>query len=310
MDRTDRLTPREREVLELIERGFTNAEISRELGISFPTAKAHVSSIIAKAGTETREEAVAWFRAPPENRTRLSRWAFAPLVWGIAASVAVIGGVALYTAYPPDSEERPASIIIPLESLDGTTPLAVPVDGLGESTFGSPLFVWVLIKPDGEPDAFLGWDPASGCAVDWDERYAVSETQFGPIPGTEPVEPWVGAFRDPCSGSVYDRMGVGRFGPTPRGLDGFLAEIRGDNVFVDLREVRRGWCRTDSTRCSGEGLLLFDDEVGEPSISGWGTHTRSCETPVTDGVNNPPGWCRPLTGSDHATPTPRATLSP
>src|SRR5687768_4690856 len=44
------LTPREREVLALMAAGKTNGEISRELAISFPTAKAHVSSVLSKFG--------------------------------------------------------------------------------------------------------------------------------------------------------------------------------------------------------------------------------------------------------------------
>jgi DNA-binding NarL/FixJ family response regulator len=44
----DILTPREWEVLELLREGLTNEEIAGRLGISFDTAKFHVSEILSK----------------------------------------------------------------------------------------------------------------------------------------------------------------------------------------------------------------------------------------------------------------------
>jgi DNA-binding NarL/FixJ family response regulator len=53
----DRLTPREREVLQLIGRGFPNKQISRELGVSERTVKTHVSHVLAKLGVDDRTQA-------------------------------------------------------------------------------------------------------------------------------------------------------------------------------------------------------------------------------------------------------------
>jgi DNA-binding CsgD family transcriptional regulator len=53
------LTPREREVLALMMRGLDNREISRELGISYTSVRAHVRSLIGKLGAASRLEAVA-----------------------------------------------------------------------------------------------------------------------------------------------------------------------------------------------------------------------------------------------------------
>ena len=63
----DVLTPREWEVLGLLEAGLTNEEIAQRLGISFGTAKYHVAEIISKLGVTSREEApaAARKRAPP-----------------------------------------------------------------------------------------------------------------------------------------------------------------------------------------------------------------------------------------------------
>src|SRR5207247_929396 len=53
----DRLTPREREVLELIGRGFANKRIARELGLSEKTVKTHVGHVLEKLGVSDRTQA-------------------------------------------------------------------------------------------------------------------------------------------------------------------------------------------------------------------------------------------------------------
>ena len=53
----DRLTPREREVLILIGRGFPNKLIARELGLSEKTVKAHVGRVLAKLEVTDRTQA-------------------------------------------------------------------------------------------------------------------------------------------------------------------------------------------------------------------------------------------------------------
>jgi DNA-binding NarL/FixJ family response regulator len=53
----DRLTPREREVLVLIGRGFSNKRIASELGLSEKTVKTHVGHVLAKLGVTDRTQA-------------------------------------------------------------------------------------------------------------------------------------------------------------------------------------------------------------------------------------------------------------
>jgi DNA-binding NarL/FixJ family response regulator len=53
------LTAREREVLELIARGYDNARIGRHLGLSEKTVRNNVSMVLAKLPAATRAEAVA-----------------------------------------------------------------------------------------------------------------------------------------------------------------------------------------------------------------------------------------------------------
>jgi two-component system, NarL family, response regulator LiaR len=53
----DRLTPREREVLVLIGRGFPNKLIARDLELSEKTVKTHVGHVLAKLGVTDRTQA-------------------------------------------------------------------------------------------------------------------------------------------------------------------------------------------------------------------------------------------------------------
>jgi DNA-binding NarL/FixJ family response regulator len=56
----DQLTPREREVLRLIARGYTYKEIARELFISVKTVESHVSSVLRKLQLSTRHQLTRW----------------------------------------------------------------------------------------------------------------------------------------------------------------------------------------------------------------------------------------------------------
>ena len=54
----DALTPREREVLDMLAEGLSNKEIAWRMKISEHTVKFHVASVFAKLGASTRTEAV------------------------------------------------------------------------------------------------------------------------------------------------------------------------------------------------------------------------------------------------------------
>lgn len=59
-DPTERLTPSERRVLELIGDGLSNREIGEALGVAEKTVKNHVTGLLSKMGLQRRTQAAAW----------------------------------------------------------------------------------------------------------------------------------------------------------------------------------------------------------------------------------------------------------
>jgi DNA-binding NarL/FixJ family response regulator len=55
----DRLSPRQREVLALLLRGWSNAEIAERLVVSLSTVKSHVSAVLRICGAANRSDAIA-----------------------------------------------------------------------------------------------------------------------------------------------------------------------------------------------------------------------------------------------------------
>jgi len=56
----DQLTPREREVMRLIARGYTYKEIARRLTLSVKTVETHVSAVLRKLQLSSRHELTRW----------------------------------------------------------------------------------------------------------------------------------------------------------------------------------------------------------------------------------------------------------
>ena len=56
----DQLTPREREVLRLIARGYAYKEVAKELFISVKTVETHVSAVLRKLQLSSRHELTKW----------------------------------------------------------------------------------------------------------------------------------------------------------------------------------------------------------------------------------------------------------
>ena len=56
----DILTPREAEVLDLLQRGRSNAQVANELSLGVETVRTHVRNILRKLGVSNRKELAAF----------------------------------------------------------------------------------------------------------------------------------------------------------------------------------------------------------------------------------------------------------
>lgn len=63
VDELDQLSPREREVMRFIARGYTYREVARELVLSVKTVETHVSSVLRKLQLSNRHELTRWAQA-------------------------------------------------------------------------------------------------------------------------------------------------------------------------------------------------------------------------------------------------------
>ncbi len=145
---------RERQVLDLIARGRTNGEIAEQLGISFSTAKWHVSELITKLGVDSREEVAEYWRRECAPRQRLARAiagfslpAAAKIGFGAVAAVSMAAGAIAVgadagfgTEAPQDDTEwtLQAASGLPVAPTPSPTPSPTPEPDLNARPPGCP----------------------------------------------------------------------------------------------------------------------------------------------------------------------------
>lgn len=123
-------TPRQREVLTLISKGKTNPEIADALGISRDGVKYHVSEVLSKLGSNSREEAAEYWRRHNGLAPRFSRvfdgvCASTALRWATATAFA--GGVALAAGavlFSRGGDDVPSSTVLASVTQEATPGVA------------------------------------------------------------------------------------------------------------------------------------------------------------------------------------------
>jgi DNA-binding CsgD family transcriptional regulator len=188
----DELTPRQREVMDLIAAGKTNFEIAQHLGVSLEGAKYHVSEILAKLGVDSREAAVAAWQSG-ERRWRWPRMRIlAPAAAGIAALgiTAILLLALLQNDDPSPTGEPEAWLAWVPESTGEESPLHV-VRGSDPTRdfkrFDDLYYRVPAWSGDGEHLAAWGFDPEFESSAQlvvfsrdgWDRE----EVEFDGVPG-------------------------------------------------------------------------------------------------------------------------------
>jgi DNA-binding CsgD family transcriptional regulator len=118
---------RQREVLDLLAEGKSNAEIAVRLGITLDGAKWHVSELLAETGCADRRALAAWWRE--ERDVGRGARVFGPLLLRLAVAGAGVATVAMLLALVAalsDGEPGPASP----EASAGATPTPRPDEAL------------------------------------------------------------------------------------------------------------------------------------------------------------------------------------
>jgi len=138
---------REREVLDLIARGRTNGEIAESLGITFATAKWHVSELITKLGVASREDVAAYWQRERSLRGRMGRIARGMIALPVAklavggatvAALAAAGGISWGAFADESAQSAPAVAEATAVPTSTPVPTATPVPAQTPTISGRP----------------------------------------------------------------------------------------------------------------------------------------------------------------------------
>ena len=295
----DILTPREWEVLELVERGHTNDEIASRLGISIGGAKFHVSEILGKLHCSSRDEAARWYRqrlAPVPVWIALRDWLWAsPLraAEAVGGAVLAVGlasvAVLAIGVVRGDTDEDPVESSVAetmARSRPTPSPLLVP---LAPGTHPAPSFwpPFTFTVPDvaiGELFRHVSWliEPAADGLValvpDTTENRARSQAGGYPLTFVD-VFPNIAVAREDCAeaaapgvgptasdivGALATRPGLSMSGPVAVTIGG----LSGQQIDLSISPDWTGDCPPQDGRpfvplVYSPGFILWGAEGGE-----------------------------------------------
>jgi DNA-binding CsgD family transcriptional regulator len=165
-------TDRQRQVLDLLARGRSNAEIAGDLGVSLAGAKWHVSEVISKLGVGSREEVAEYWREHRSVRARARRQMhgivglFSLRLLGGVAAAGAIGGLAV-------------GAVLVSAGGDDDPPLAAAVTATAAPTptLASMLEVPPVPAPDWYSGPFNPWVAGGPCALGWEEAVGIASLE-------------------------------------------------------------------------------------------------------------------------------------
>jgi DNA-binding CsgD family transcriptional regulator len=293
----DILTPREWEVLGLVESGHSNEEIAARLGITLGGAKFHVSEILGKLHLSSREDAARWHRqrlAPAPLWVVLRDWFWpSPLraVEALGASVVAVSvagvavlAIAVARVETNDGTARGSSVATAVARPAPTeSPLVVLAPGThSAASFWPPLTFSVPDVTLAELFRHIGWlneRAAQGLvALVPDTAENRARSQAGGFPSTfldvflniavaaedcaEAAAPGVGPTASDIVGALATRPGLSTGGPVPVTIGG----LSGQQIDLSIAADWTGTCQGGTPFVPlvySPGFLLWGAEPGE-----------------------------------------------
>lgn len=265
------LTPRQREVLDLLARGYTNPRVADALGISLDGAKWHVREILDELQVDSREEAAAYWRAQQRLPARLRRLAFGSVFARVAIAavlaLAVAAGIVAAFALQNDGDDTPANpATSPTPTATVTTatpapsPTASPVPN-GEAADGVPIEEFELGPPVDLLETHALYWTWAGTEGPWQNLYR----GFRASDGTNVIENLYERLptHESISGNVFDAS-TGRIAVLIclRGYCGGYAQAGPDSEAYLTVSMDFGTTWSDPVRMPVGWYPVLFDEVG------------------------------------------------
>jgi DNA-binding CsgD family transcriptional regulator len=307
-----RWTPRQREVLDLLVRGYTNGQIADQLGISLDGAKWHVSEIITRLGVDSRDEAAEYWRHQNGLRMRFTRVLqafFSSTTLKVAGGTAAVASMVIATvlvvgalrqagndATEPSAGNPPGDTADPGDSAGpganpgnpnpGTTP-GVPPNTTGEVVMGVDV-VKVTVAQPSLPGTGAAYIIEKGC---WqcDGEVTAYERVVADASGTTTTEEIFTAPSGYIIGGRFDPAGKEHFiSVCSQGYCGGVGQISADARSTIYRSTDGGTTWEVLKSFAGSAVL--------------GIQTAQGPLVVVQEENQGPVWAEVLTSGQQLTP--------
>ena len=238
---------RQRQILDLIERGHTNQEIADHFDMTLAGAKWHVSDLLSKLGLSTREEMAEFWAWRRSRRTFRPFGAFTTLppkiadAFGVAALATSI--VVPWLLLRGGAEEPSSPSATPTAALLAQAPTVPPSTGV--TSFAVPL-------PQAGPEGLLAYIAANG------------DLMVKPMPSGAPTVIRKSAhLRTPTWSPSGEYLAFVE--------EGWLVLMTGTGRTMQVTQVNDGgwaWSPTGDTLAyfTPDGLFLFDAVAGSAHI--------------------------------------------
>jgi DNA-binding CsgD family transcriptional regulator len=245
-------TQRQRDVLDLLTKGYTNPQIAEAMGISLDGDKWHVSEVMSKLGVHAREEAADYWRREGRVDRRVMRTlaalpAAVLLRWATAAvAVALLAGLGILVAARVGEDDAP-------QSPGDVTPTSTAGSGVPTATAPTTPVGTATATVETIPSTLRLVEAETGSVTTLMEMYDDSMWDAGfTVDGDSVIARWGGSAEIGFDGTVL--------------AEGVMCEDVGDSVMIGGREYADIECGDISPN---RRWMLYEERVNDGfSITG------------------------------------------